>query len=105
MITAMVQFKFPRAIPIEKAREAALGTAPRYRGVPGLIRKYYTLSADGMSGGGIYLWKSREDADRMYKNEEWRALVRERYGSEPTITYLETPVVVDNLRNEIVSDS
>jgi len=55
MITVMVQFQLPRTVPIERAREAAVGTAPRYRGVPGLIRKYYTLSADGMSGGGIYL--------------------------------------------------
>lgn len=105
MITVIVQFKFPRPVPIERAREAALGTAPRYQSVPGLIRKYYTLSADGLSGGGIYLWKSREDADRMYNDGEWRAFVRGRYGSEPTLTYLETVVVVDNVRNEIVSDA
>jgi hypothetical protein len=103
MITVIAQFSFPHPVPIDKAREAAQGTAPRYRGVPGLIRKYYTLAADGMSGGGIYLWKSREDADRMY-NDEWRAFVRGRYGCEPTLTYLETPVIVDNVSNEIVSD-
>ena len=103
MITVIAQFKFSHPVSIEKAREAALGTAPRYRGVPGLIRKYYTLAADGMSGGGIYLWKSREDADRMY-DDEWRAFVRGRYGCEPVLTYLETPVIVDNVSNEIVSD-
>jgi hypothetical protein len=105
MITVISQFKFAHAVPIEKAREAALSTAPRYRGVPGLIRKYYTLAADGMSAGGIYLWKSREDADRMYNSDEWRAFVRGRYGCEPTLTYLETPVVVDNIANEIFADS
>ncbi len=104
MITVMAQFKFPHPVPLAKAREAALSTAPRYRGVPGLIRKYYTLSADGTNGGGIYLWKSREDADRMY-NDEWRAFVRSRYGCEPLLTYLETPVVVDNELREIISDS
>jgi len=103
MITVIAHFKFPHPVPIDKAREAALGTAPRYRGVPGLVRKYYTLAADGMSGGGIYLWESREDADRMY-NDEWRTFVRGRYGCEPTLTYLETPVIVDNVSNEIVSD-
>jgi hypothetical protein len=105
MITVITQFTFPRSVPLERGREASLGSAARYRGVPGLIRKYYTLAADGMSGGGIYLWKSREDADRMYNSEEWRAFVRQKYGSEPTFTYLETLVVVDNVRNEIVSDS
>jgi len=41
----------------------------------------------------------------MYNSEEWRAFVRERYGSEPTFSYLETLVVVDNVRSEIVSES
>ena len=105
MITVMPQFKFPRPVPFERAREAALVSAPRHRGVPGLIRKYIALSPDGMSGVGIYLWKSRDDADRMYNSEEWRAFVRERYGSEPTFSYLETLVVVDNVQSEIVSES
>ena len=55
MITVMTQFKFPRPVPFERARGAALVSAPRHRGVPGLIRKYIALSPDGMSGVGIYL--------------------------------------------------
>ncbi len=102
MITVIAEFKLPRPVSSEKAREMFLGTAPKYRGVPGLIRKYYFLSQDGMKGGGIYLWRSREDADRLY-TDEWKAFVRGKYGSDPTLTYLETPVVVDNVLNEIIS--
>jgi len=29
--------------------------------------------------------------------------VKEKYGSEPEITYLDTPVVVDNVSKEIIS--
>lgn len=80
-----------------------MSTAPKYNGMPGLIRKYYFVTPDGSEAGGIYLWQSREDADRQY-SDEWKAFVFDKYGSAPVLTYLETPVVVDNLLNEIVSD-
>ena len=45
--------------------------------------------------GGIYVWESRDDADRVY-TQEWRRMVTEKYGSPPTIEYLHSPVMVDN---------
>jgi hypothetical protein len=62
------------------------------------------LSQDGDTAGGVYLWKSREDAERLY-TEDWKTFVREKYGASPSVTYFESPVVVDNLTHEIVSDS
>lgn len=103
MITAIVEFKLPQAITNLQAREIFLSTAPKYQGMPGLIRKYYFLTPDGVTAGGIYLWQSREDADRLYTGE-WKAFVREKYGSDPIVNYLETPVVVDNVSNEIISN-
>jgi hypothetical protein len=103
MITAIVEFKLPRAITNLQAREIFLSTAPKYQGMPGLIRKYYFLTPDGSTAGGIYLWESRDDADRQY-TAEWKAFVRGKYGSEPVVKYLETPVVVDNVSNEIISN-
>jgi hypothetical protein len=40
----------------------------------------------------------------MY-NDEWRAFLRGRDGCEPTLSYLATSVIVDNIANEFVSDS
>jgi len=102
MITAIVEFKLPQPISNLQARKIFLSTAPKYQGVPGLIRKYYFLVPDGTKAGGVYLWQSRKDADRMY-TEEWRSFVHGKYGSDPSLTYLETPVVVDNVSNEIIS--
>ena len=70
--------------------------------MPGLVRKYYVLSQDGATAGGVYLWRSRADADRLY-TEDWKGVVRERYGAAPTITYFDSPVVVDNQANEIIA--
>lgn len=104
MITALVQFKLPQPVTREKAREIFLSAAPRYRETPGLLRKYYVLSEDGGTAGGVYLWKSRKDAEGLY-TKEWENYVREKYGSPPSVTYFESPVVVDNVTREIVSDS
>jgi len=102
MITVLVRFKLPQPISIDQAKEIFLGTAPKYQGMPGLIRKYYFVTPDGSEAGGIYLWQSREAADRLY-TDEWKAFVRGKYGSDPTLTFLETPVVVDNVLHEIMA--
>ena len=104
MITAFVQFKLPQPVTRDKAREIFLSTAPKYRDTQGLIRKYYVLSQDGGTAGGVYLWKSRKDAERLY-TDDWKSYVREKYGAPPSVTYFESPVVVDNVTHEIVSDS
>ena len=102
MITAIVEFKLPQPITVAQARETFLSTAPKYQGMPGLIRKYYFLSQDGSKAGGIYLWDSREDADRIY-TEEWKAFVRGKYGTDPSLTFMDCPVVVDNVSHEIIA--
>jgi len=104
MITAIVEFKLPQAISVAQARETFLSTAPKYKEMPGLIRKYYFLSEDGSRAGGIYLWASRDDANRVY-TAEWKAFVRGKYGTDPNVIFLECPVVVDNLSHEIIATS
>ncbi len=103
MVTAFVQFKIPVPLSREQAKEIFMSTAPKYQAAPGLIRKYYLLSEDGGTAGGVYLWRSREDAERLY-TQEWKNFVREKYGSEPTIVYFHSPVVVDNLTKEVITD-
>ena len=102
MITTLVQIKMPAPMSLEKAREVFTGTAPMYRDVPGLIRKYYLLSEDGETAGGVYLWKSRVAAEAMY-TPEWSVFIREKYGVDPEVTYFESPVVVDNLTGDIIN--
>lgn len=104
MITTLVQFNLPKTTTVEEARDLFLGTAPKYREVPGLIRKYYLLSQDGKTAGGVYLWDSRENAQNLY-TEEWQQFIFDKYGALPSVTYFESPVIVDNTTGEIIGDS
>jgi hypothetical protein len=103
MITVITNFQLPKPITRDEARRMFLSTAPKYQGVAGLVRKYYVLSEDGNTVNGIYLWNSRAAADATF-TESWRAFVREKYGTNPSVTYLYCPVVVDNLTHEIISN-
>src|SRR6266513_2441671 len=69
-------------------------SAPNYRGVPGLVRKYY-LYGDDQTGGGVYLWNSREAAERFY-SDAWKSTIAQRYGAQPEISFYDTSVIVEN---------
>ncbi|MCK9514720.1 MAG: YdhR family protein [Ottowia sp.] len=103
MITTVVLFRMPERVSVAQARALFNSTAPRYLGMPGLVRKYYILSEDGQSAGGVYLWQSRADAERVYTHE-WREFVRGKYGSDPELSWFSTPVLVDNTTGEIAVD-
>ncbi|HZQ01177.1 MAG TPA: YdhR family protein [Reyranella sp.] len=101
MITAIVNFKLPADIDARKAAELFKGSAPKYRGMKGLVRKYYLFDEKQRIGGGVYLWKSRQDAEAVY-TAQWQAYIAERYGTPPDIRYFETAVIVDNDKDTIL---
>jgi hypothetical protein len=102
MITVHVTFKLKKTLSLDNAKALFLSSAKNYRGITGLIRKYYLLSENGKVAGGIYLWDSKKNSKAMY-TKEWKAFIYEKYGVEPTVTYYDSPVIVDNLTDEIIA--
>jgi hypothetical protein len=95
MIVAIVTFHLPKPTTLEEITKTFQSTAPRYQGMPGLLRKNYFMSEDGRRAGGIYVWNSRADAERVYTTE-WAKRVESRYGTPPQVEYLHSSVMVDN---------
>jgi hypothetical protein len=100
MIVAIATFQLPKAASLAEITKTFQGTAPRYQGLKGLLRKNYWMSEDGRRAGGIYVWASRADAERVY-TAEWKKTVADKYGSPPTIEFLHSPVMVDNREGTI----
>jgi hypothetical protein len=94
MIVAVVNFALPAPLSSDEARAMFESSAPSYQNVDGLRRKHYLLAEDRRSAGGVYLWDSREQAEALY-NDEWRARLAARYGSQPQVTYYDSQVTVD----------
>ena len=103
MILSILTYKLPKRWSLEEAAAVFKSTAPRYLGKPGLVRKQYFLAEDGDRAGGIYLWRSRADADACY-SAEWKATVTAKYGSAPEILFAAAPVTVDNLQGLIEAE-
>lgn len=98
MITEIVLFDLPKGTTREQAIATFRESAPKWQEPAELVRKYYLF--DGFQAGGVYLWKSK-DAARKWHGDAFRQRIRAVFGSEPTFTYYETPVIVDNVTREI----
>jgi hypothetical protein len=68
-------------------------TVPQYQRLPGLIRKYFTLSDDKLFGG-VYLFRTRAEAQAWF-SDAWRAKSLTTYGVAPTVTYYNAPILLD----------
>jgi hypothetical protein len=101
MIVAIVTFNLPDLTSLEEITKVFQATAPKYQGMPGLLRKNYWVSEDGRRAGGMYVWESRAAADRIYTSE-WKKFVEGKYGAPPVIEYFHSPVMVDNREGSIV---
>ena len=70
---------------------------------PDLIRKNYLINLDRGIAGGVYLWKEKMHAE-IWHGAEFRKMVKDNYGEEPTFQFFETPIVVDNLTGYITKE-
>ena len=102
MHTVMWTFKVPAGTAKGQLVDTINATAHTYEGIPGLIRKYYGISADGGSLVGIYLWDNKAAADAFY-NADWVATVTKRWAAAPQRQEWETPMVVEAAERRLVA--
>jgi len=103
MITAIVEYTLPPSIGREECLAHFTKIAPGFRTEPGFVRKHFLYSDSG-TGGGVYLWETREDAERFYSGP-WLEGIRSRYGVDPKITYYETLVICKAASDELYTAS
>lgn len=100
MITAIVQYHLPSSIDFKACAQHFRKIAPSFQTVPGLISKQFIYADDGWAGG-VYLWKTRADAEAFYSGP-WLTGIRERYGMDPQIKYFHTACVTDTLAEAVL---
>lgn len=100
MITAIVQYRLPPNIDQSACAAHFRNIAPGFRAVPGLLRKQFIHAENGWAGG-VYLWRSRADAEAFYSGP-WLDGIRERYGMDPEIRYFHTAAITDNMAEAVL---
>ena len=95
LITVVTRFQLPAGVTAEQIRAAFDEAAPKFRNVPGLVRKHFLRSKDCRTAGGVYLW-SDERAARVFMNERVAPMIREKFHVDPAIEFYDSPVTVEN---------
>ncbi len=95
MIAEIVTFSHPEGLTREEIVAGALSVVPHWQADPDLIRKHFLVSDDNRQGAGIYIWPSREAAQKAH-SAAWIARKEAETGSKVTITYYDLFLVVDN---------
>ena len=103
MITAIVYFKLPNGMSREEIISKFEQTAQRWRDNQDLIRKNYLIDLDIGIAGGVYLWKEKMHA-KIWLGAEFRKMVKDNYGEEPTFQFFETPIIVDKTAGGITKE-
>jgi hypothetical protein len=95
MICEIVSYPAPPGATRDEIIADAETVVPRWRAEPDLIRKHFLWRDDGRRCCGVYLWKSREAAERAH-DAAWRAAVVKRTGEAPEISYFDAFMILDN---------
>ena len=89
---AIVRIRIPTGVSRDTLIAEFNKSAPFYRSVSGLARKYFLITDDGQFGG-VYLWKSR-DAGQAFFDAAWRDRVLKTYGSPAQLDWFDAPVIL-----------
>ena len=95
LITVVIRYQLPAGVTNSQIHAAFDEAAPRFRNVPGLVRKQFLCSKDCRTAGGVYLWND-EPAARAFMNEHVAPMIRQNFRVDPTIEFYDSPVIVEN---------
>lgn len=73
------RFTRPDGVTDDELKAKFHDSAPVYRDLEGLVQKFYLLGADQNDAGGVYVFRSRADADAWF-TEDKIAWAVERFG-------------------------
>lgn len=101
MITVIVKFKISDTLTSKILKEKFIETSTMYQKVDGLLRKNYIADIENKYAGGVYTFVSLKSAQNWFDEDriEW---ITQRF-SKPEVAYYESPVIVDNEKNLIIS--
>ena len=101
MITVVVKFKISDTLTFKILKEKFIETSTMYQQVDGLLRKNYIADIENKYAGGVYTFVSLKSAKNWFDEDriEW---ITQRF-SKPEVAYYESPVIVDNEKNLIIS--
>ncbi len=102
MKTVLVDYHLPDTPPRSAIMEGFVGAAnSMFKDMPGLLSKQFCYDENTGNGHSVYLWETQEKAEAFFSPAFFEHF-HEVFGVEPTITYLDILVLVDNRVGDVV---
>ena len=95
MVTVVVTFELPPGVEVGKVVDTFRAGTQKWAAKEGLLAKYYLVSEQARSAGGVYVWRSRAAADAVFA-QGFVERITKKYGAAPTVAYFDTPIAIDN---------
>ena len=96
MKTVLITYCLPKKPPRAVILEQFIGAANNiFKDLPGLLSKQFCYDETTGNGHSVYLWESRARAEEFH-SPAFVQHFRDVFGVEPTVTYLDILVLVDN---------
>src|SRR5512139_2648169 len=95
MIGVFVTFDLGAAYDAGRLSQLAQAALPKFRGMPGLVSKTFTLDDAARQAVNFYVWET-EEAARGFFSEEAIAWVTGVYGVRPKLTFVKIAGRVEN---------
>jgi len=93
LVAVLVKIPIPGKLDRTRLIAIMQKTVPEFQALPGLVRKYYTIS-DDQKFGGVYLFENRQAADAHF-DDAWKAKMLKNYGAPAEVEYFDVPIVVE----------
>ena len=102
MKTVLVTYNLPGKPPRQAITEQFVGAANNiFKGLAGLMSKQFCYDEATGDGQSVYLWESGEQAEEFF-SPDFVEHFREVFGVDPTITYFDIQVLLDNRAGDVV---
>ncbi len=95
MIGVFVTFRYEDGMDVRAVSEIATAAGERFRGMPGLRSKAFTVDSEESTATNFYVWES-EEAARAFFTPELVERVTGLYGVAPSIRFVQIAEMVEN---------
>lgn len=96
MYVTIVTYKPANGKSAAEIVESFEASAPFFRNIPGLIRKYFCFDDQAYEGTSVYIWKDRQSAEACFGSADFLARFKKSFNCDPAIKYVEAKFVVNN---------
>ena len=97
MIGVFITFRYGDNFDERAVRKIAEAARARFEGMPGLRSKAFTLNSGKREARNFYVWES-EDAAKAFFTDELLERVTSLYDVRPTVEFVQTAALVENVR-------